>query len=296
MRFPSVLSVLAALGFASGTQAQTWEKGQHGETALFQMEHAPFPHPSRAEGHKDQETDYPADTHYADSTVALFLPNEYQPGEKTDLLFYFHGWDNSVGESLEQFDLRGMAARSGQNVILVFPEGPKNAKDSTLGKIEDEGGLARLSSEVIDVLKREKRIPPTSRLGDVLLSGHSGAYRGIAHALDHGGLDEHITDVLLLDASYANLDWFAAWAAGSPDRRLRSVFTDHLAPENAWLMAQLSKAGIPFEIRLDTDLEVETLRANRLVFVLTQDRDHNETVELLEVFLSGRPDVSDPEE
>lgn len=272
------------LSFASATVAEVWTQSDLGETATFKMENAPYPHESREEGHVYEGQSYPFDPHYVDNSVAIFIPDGYVAGGETDLLFYFHGWGNSIEKSLEKFSLRKQVVASGKNVILVFPEGPKNTKDSGLGKLEEEDGISKLSTEVIDTLYREKKIPGTN-IGKVILSGHSGAYRGIAHALEVGGLDEHVSEVYLLDASYGNLDYFTNWVSRVPAGRLRSVFTEHLVPENTVMMASLSKMREPFELRLESELEDADLARQRLVFVYTREKSHSETVQLLEVFL-----------
>lgn len=287
---PLLVLLLLAGSVVAQDPGGGWQQDDLGALGFFEMENAPFPHESRAGGHTYREQHFPADAHYSDSTVALFLPAGYEPGPKVDLLFYFHGWGNNVRQSLGQFRLREQVLASGKNVILVFPQGPKDASDSTLGKLEEEGGLARLAEEALATLRDGGMVPAGAALGRVVLSGHSGAYRGIAHGLHHGGLDEHITDVLLLDASYANLDWIAGWHIADPEnRRLLSVFTDHLAPENTRLMAMLSSAGLPFLVRSDDGAspERDLLGAARAFFLHTDQRDHNGAVELLEPFLAS---------
>ena len=264
--------------------AAEWVASDAGETAIFAMKHAPFPHESRKDGFTSKETVYPAETHYADSSVGLFIPKGYVVGEKTDLLFYFHGWGNTIAGSFEQFKLREQVAASRKNVILVFPEGPVNANDSGLGKLEDADGLKNLVGEVLETLTAEKKIP-SANAGRILLSGHSGAFRGIAFCLDRGGMEEHVSDVFLLDAAYANTDYMGAWAIRRKGARLSSVFTDHLAADNTNIMAMLSAANQPFAVRMDPDWTPEDLAANRFFFLHTEKRTHNQCTELLEPFL-----------
>lgn len=280
-----VLCLLAALALPNCLYALDWEEGPLGRTAIVPMENAPYPHESRAEGYTYQETFFSAEEHYSDSSVALFIPKGYTPGDTVDLLYYFHGWGNNVEKSLDQYRLREMVVASGKNVILVFPEGPRNASDSGLGKLEDPEGLKNLTDEVLKTLK-DSGATTSDQLGSVILSGHSGAYRGIAFSLHQGGLDDYITDVYLLDASYANLDYFIEWMMKGGNRRLRSIFTDHLAADNTAMMAALSRAEIPFEVRLDTEIEEGLLERAAFVFVYTKERDHNQAVEILELFLA----------
>lgn len=268
-------------------QYDVWQDSGIGPTAFFQMKNAPFPHPSRAEGHTYQDKFFPADLHYSDNTVAIYLPAAFDGSEKVNLLYYFHGWGNNVQKALAEFEIREMLARSGRNAALVFPEGPRNASDSTLGKLEDENGIRNLTDEVLETLRREEKIGATAELGAVILSGHSGAYRGIAFSLHRGGLNDHITEVFLLDASYANLDYFVEWMLGADDRRLLSIFTKHLGGDNAWMMSKLSAADVPYYLRLDGEHATAELAENRLSFIYTTKRDHNQAVSILEEFLKA---------
>src|SRR5712671_2658191 len=101
-------------------------------TSAFTM----FPHEKRAQGHTSEGKLYPADLHYSDRTVAIFVPKGFRPGSATDLVFYFHGWRNNVDDTFAQFRVAEQIAASGVNAVLVLAEGPKNAPDSFGGKLE----------------------------------------------------------------------------------------------------------------------------------------------------------------
>lgn len=278
MRIVLMLALLMAAGLV---RAQVvWEQSELGQTAIVSMEHAPYPHESRAEGFTRNDRTWPRDPHYVDSSVLFFIPNGYRAGESVDLLFFFHGHGNNVRNAVEQFGLREMVAASGKNVILVFPQGPKDASDSGGGKLEEDGGLERLAREALELLKAEGKTG-TETPGRIILSGHSGAYKIIHNALDHGGLEAHVTDAFLLDASYGGLDEMVAWMAGHPEGRVRSIFTEHLANENVVMMARLQERGVPFTLLMDDAASDEHLRRERLLFLHTVTLDHNATVQML---------------
>jgi hypothetical protein len=280
----ALLSGWMVLCFASGASAGAWEESELGQTAIFPMENAPYPHESRAEGFQGSSQFYPRDPHYVDNSVALFIPKGYRPAKKTDLLYYFHGHGNNIRMAFEKQRVRELVVASGKNVILVFPEGPKDAGDSGLGKLEDPGGLKRLTEEVLNKLCAEGKIA-SPRLGQVILSGHSGAYRGIAFCLAQGGLERNVTEAYLLDSSYGQLDLIVDWAAKHRQGRLRSIFTEHLANENVVIMMNLAQRGIRYQLRCDTDATDELLRSTRLLFLHTLTLNHGETVQWLELFL-----------
>jgi len=261
-----------------------WEQSEIGLTAIFPMANAPYPHASRENGFTIGDRTFPRDPHYIDNSVALFIPNDYRPAEPVDLLFYFHGHDNNLRKALAQYKLREQVAASRQNVILVFPEGPKDAIDSGGGKLEEPGGLKRLTDEVLDTLATEGKIT-NKRLGRVLLAGHSGAYRVLSLCLKHGGLEDHVAAVALLDSSYGQLDNFVDWAQRQPEGRLFSIFTDHLAAENVYLMTHLAKRGLAYTLLDEADAGEADIANHRLLFLHTQRLKHDETVSWLEKWL-----------
>lgn len=283
--FATMLSVGCMVTFC-GTSWAAWERSEQGETAVFKMQNAPYPHESRKDGFKGKSATYPRDPHYVDNSVAVFIPKGYKPQERTDLLVYLHGHGNNIAKALEQYKLREQIVASGKNVILVFPEGPKNASDSGCGKIEEPDGLKKLLTEVMETLTAEGKVR-SKEIGRVLLTGHSGAYLGLSYCVKHGGMGERVTDVGLLDASYDLLDPFVAWTAGNAKARLFSIFTDHLAADNVYMMTEFRKRKIAYELLDDQEVKPEDQAKNRILFVHTLKLTHDQTVQWLEKWLGA---------
>jgi hypothetical protein len=283
-----ILSVVLFVLFAAfGPTEVEQTTSELGTTYFLPMQNAPYPHSSREAGFTNSAgTHWPKEPHYTDNTVALFVPAHFQAGETIDLIFYFHGHNNDVRAALETFELREMVVASGANAVLVFPQGPKRAGDSGGGRLEEAGAFAALADEVRAALTT-LGVCDNPRLGRVVLSGHSGAFRVLSFALEHGGLEDHIAEVYLLDASYGRLEQFSGWAQRNPGAVLRSVFTAHLADENVVLMAHLQAGATPYALCLDEGMTDELLATNRIVFVHTQTRDHNGAVALLGPWLAA---------
>jgi hypothetical protein len=240
--------VTITLPLASWAQATqpSWQTTPHGQLILRPFPHAPYPHPSREHGFKGRSTTYPADPHYTDSTVGIFIPAGYVQRDAVDYVVHFHGHNNHVSKVITQYKLAEQLSAARVNAILIVPQGPKDAADSGCGKLElDDGAFELLMGEVTDFLKSQRKIH-TTRIGRIVLSSHSGGYKVTAAVLDHGGLAEHLGDVLLLDSSYGSLESFAHWAAASVDHRLVSLYTQHLADANKELMGMLDKAGTAY--------------------------------------------------
>jgi len=252
---------------SSFAQAQpAWQNVPEGQLILRPFKNAPYPHSSREHGFKD----FPREPHYTDSTVGIFIPAGYRAGDAVDYVVHFHGHKNHVSKVFEHYQLPQQLVRSKVNAILIVPQGPKDAADSACGKLElDPGGFEKLIAEVTDFLNAERKLH-TRRIGHIALSAHSGGYKVTAAILDHGGLGDHITDALLLDASYGNLDWFANWSKAAPSHRLVSLFTDHIADRNRELMTLLDKAAVKYRKLDEPSLKDDDLLPRGPVFMHTK--------------------------
>jgi methylmalonyl-CoA mutase cobalamin-binding subunit len=268
LAIPSILPAApdAAAGPAAAAQ---WQKTPEGEMILRPFANAPYPHKSRENGFKGSKTTYGPE-HYADSTVGIVIPAGYRPGDTVDFVVHFHGHMNHVSNVLTKYKLPQQLVAAKVNAILLVPQGPTDAADSGGGKLElDPGGFAKLIDEVAAYLKAEGKIKTTT-VGKIVLAAHSGGYKVTAAVLHHGGMAEHITDVLLLDASYGSLEWFADWCKAPPDHRLVSLFTDHLADENQALMKLLDQAGVKHRQLDEQKLADEQFAARGPVFMHTK--------------------------
>lgn len=230
---------------------------------------APFPHESRADGWKNSAGSVFSADHYRDSTVGLFVPRGYTPGNAVDLVFYFHGHNNHVSRVIDTFKLEAQFAKSAVNAILVVPQGPLDVPDSAGGKLErDDDAFKRFVTDVIAYLKTQG-IEKNDRIGNIVLAAHSGGYLVTASILHRGGLTDHITDVVLLDASYGGLQWFAEFAKAQPTARIISFHTKHLDDENLALAGLLEKAGVPHREVAEDDLSSASLSPRGVTFVST---------------------------
>ncbi len=134
------------------------------------MKSAPYPHPSRDKGYVYNKVLIPREPHYSDSTVGLFIPRGYRRTPKVKVLVYLHGWSNNVRKAISEYKLREQIAASGQNIILIFPEGPRDATDSGCGKLEDQDGLKHRVVESLATLHAAGKID-RAKIGHMLTAG-----------------------------------------------------------------------------------------------------------------------------
>jgi hypothetical protein len=269
--------VLISIPFILLAQQSAARFSDYGELLITQLSSAPFPHPRRAAGHTYQKQLFPADKHYNDSSVALFIPRGFRQTETVDLVVHLHGWWNNIDTTLSKYKLPQQLYESGKNAILVVPEGPRNAPDSFAGKLEDEGGLKRFISDVVEYLFKESRIKSRS-VGKIILSGHSGAYHGISFALMRGGMTDAVSEVYLFDALYGQTEKYARWVDRYPGK-LVVIYTDSggTKEETETLMEDLDGWKIPYRAQEERAIVPADLRDNRLIFIHT-DLEHDMVV------------------
>lgn len=205
-----------------------------GITLWLNMVHGPFPCAGKP---------------WTDATTIVFVPRHLTRKKPMGLLVHFHGHDGVVGRKIVDHALREQVVESGRNVILVAPQGPYSAPDSSGGKLDEVGGFAQFCAELRRILGARKVVKLLGQQslgshpswGRVALSAHSGGYRVLARVLTHGGVP--IDEVWLFDALYGDVPMYRDWAL-QPARRLRSWFTRG-APEqlNRILLLRLRQGG-----------------------------------------------------
>lgn len=256
-----------------------WHGTNAGMRAIIPFDTAPFPHASRASGHTYDNKVYDAATHYGDSSVGLFVPKGFVARDTVEYVVHFHGWNNNVADVFARYKLAEQFEGSGLNAILVVPQGPLNAPDSGDGKLElDDNGFARFIADITRYLQNQQ-ILTSPTIGNIALSAHSGGYGGLGGVLTRGGMNDHISDVMLFDAGYGYFEAIAAWAKTSPQHHLLSIFTDDTSTGNTALMGMLQEPKPNIYVRLASTMTLEQLQARAPTFLLTTDVAHDELMQ-----------------
>ena len=268
------LLIFAQINFA---QSLANRYSDFGEMNILQLSTAPFPAQMRANGHNYNGKHYSKEEHYSDSSVAVFIPKHFKPSRNINFVIYFHGWYNNIDSACAQFNLIEQFSTSKKNAIFIFPEGPKNAPDSYGGKLEDKDALKKMLNDVMNYLSEQKKIKST-KIGDIILSGHSGAYRVMAYILMHGGLTKNISDVILFDALYAQTEKFTHWIENYKGRFI-NIYTDGggTKSDSEDLMQDFDGWGIKYLSIDEKDLKLNHLKENKNIFIHS-DLTHNEVI------------------
>jgi len=239
-----LLSLARTAWAQSSTRLKSVARDARGTTLTLGLDHAPFPAPGAG---------------YRDDTVLVFVPAHYRyrAEEGVASLVHFHGHSTTAERAMTAHALREQLSDSRQNAVLVVPQLAVMASDSSCGKLEAPGALARLVAEAVAVASREGRttlgdtaFPSDAALGTVCLSAHSGGYHAAACCLRSGGVD--VRETYLFDALYADFDVFRDWVLARKGEALHrrhklvSYFTEGGTTEalDAALRTQLDHAGV----------------------------------------------------
>ncbi len=228
-----------------------------------------FPDTGRASGHLYDSVLYTATEHYSDSSVLIITPKHFKANASVDFIFWFHGWNNNIDTAIIKYGLARQFEQSKVNAVLVLAETAKNSPDSYGGKLEQANDFSMLVNDVINKLVKEKFISTKCKAGNILLMGHSGAYRVMAHILDNGNMP--VNEVVLFDALYANTESFIKWLTANSDHRFIDIYTDHggTLDETENMMQQLNAMQSPLDSVEEPQLTGEMLKSNRIIFIHT---------------------------
>jgi hypothetical protein len=127
--------------------------------------------------------------------VHVWRPAGYDP-RGAGIVVYVHGYQDSVDEAWRDHHLARQFKRSRQNAVFIVPDAPASADDAV--------AWPKLS-ELLKTVRAKTRAPLPD--GELVVFGHSGAFRTIASWLDNHRLDY----VILLDGLYGEQDRFHTW-------------------------------------------------------------------------------------
>ncbi len=240
--------------------------------------HTAFPDTGRLNGHLYNDSLYSTADHYSDSSVIIITPKNFIAKKKVDMIFWFHGWNNNIDSALVRYGLSRQFAEAGINAVLVLAETAKDAPDSYGGKLEQQNTFKKLTNDVLQKLVSMHVISSRDRIGNVILAGHSGAYRLIANILQNGNVS--IDEVILFDALYANTDKFLKWLTADNDHRFIDLYTNNggTYDETKAMMERVKNLNLPADSLEETDVTPTILQNNKIIFIHTL-HEHNDIIQ-----------------
>jgi hypothetical protein len=249
------------------------ERTAGGQLLTVQLPSAPFPHPARSHGYQFGNEVFTFSSHYADSSVSVFIPDGYSGRGAVNLVFFFHGWFSTIRDSAQRLDLFRQFAESGADSLLVMPELARNAPDSFGGKFEERGGFSRFVGELLDLLAAQKLVS-SRRPGKIVLAAHSGGYRVVSRILERGGMADRIDEVYLFDGLFGEMARYADWIEAG-EGRFVSICSSwgQTVENNLALVETLRRAGVTPTVADDDPGEDSEVLQARVLF-LSSRRDH----------------------
>jgi len=252
-----------------------------------------FPDSGRKNGHVYNNEIFDAVAHYTDSSILLVVPDNYKPNKKVNIVCWFHGWYNNVDSANQRFELAKQFMASNVNAILLIPEGAKNAPDSYGGKLEQPNMFTQLINDVFATLKKSNIILTKAAPGNIVLAGHSGAYRVMAHITAKGGL--RINEILLFDGLYSETDKYISWLQLGQQHRFVNIYTNEggTMDESIAMMQQLSTKKISFLFSEESNLQKTGLKNNSILFIHS-NLQHNDIInnpDNFKLFLQSSPNL-----
>ncbi|MFM6924317.1 MAG: hypothetical protein ACKOU7_02370 [Ferruginibacter sp.] len=237
-----------------------------------------FPDTSRAAGHMYDKVLYTTAEHYSDSSVLIVVPPQLNPGRRVDVICWFHGWRNNIDSAAASFELIKQFLASNRNAVLVLPETTKNAPDSYGGKLEQKDVFKYLLNDVLKKLKTEKIIGKRAGAGNVILAGHSGAFRVMAYIVQNGAVE--VKQIILFDGLYSQVEKYTAWIQADPSHQFINMYTnkgggtDEVSEQ---MMQLLKEKNIPFINAEEKDVHIPGLRTNQVIFIHSL-KEHNDVI------------------
>jgi len=252
---------------------------QNNDLNIFRIHssHTAFPDTARANGHMYNNVLYDAATHYMDSSVLIIAPKKINANKKIDLVFWFHGWGNNIDTAASHFELIKQFAASRLNAVLVLAETTKDAPDSYGGKLEYNNTFNELVADIMQELNKEKAVFKKCEPGNILLAGHSGAYRIMAYILANGNMP--VQEVILFDALYAQTDKFLNWIRSDNSHRFINIYTDGGGTdgESKEMLKELIKANISSHAIEEKELTQQIVLTQKIIFIHSLHK-HNDII------------------
>ncbi len=269
------------------------QKISGGKLLYFSSAFTCFPEAKRLNGYTYDSQYLDFSTHYRDSSVLMVVPEKWQAhNNRIDIVFWFHGWHNNIDTALSYYHLARQFIASKKNAVLVLAEAAKNAPDSYGGKLEQPDTFKRLLQDVMKQLGKHNILPSSCKPGNIILAGHSGAYRVIAYILQNGGV--RVQEVDLFDALYGETDKFMQWIKIDPSNKFINFYTNTgggTDEVSVKMMNELKEQQISFLSVEEARMNDSLLRSGRIIFIHSL-REHNDIIfdpDNFQLFLKNSP-------
>ena len=248
--------------------------GQKNDIQIIRMSstHTSFPDTGRRNGYTYDNVFYSAGDHYNDSSIILIFPKEIKKDKKIDFIFWFHGWNNNIDTALVFYELKKQFIASNRQAVFVLAQTAVNAPDSYGGKLEQQGVFKGLVSDITTELKKTRSIRSSAITGNIVIGGHSGAYRVIAYILKNGQLP--VQEVFLFDALYGQVDTFLSWIRENNQHHFVNWYTNHGGGTDKVSVEMMQELNGHYMLIEEQGINPSILKKEPVLFIHSE-REHN---------------------
>jgi hypothetical protein len=283
-----------AIHTASLFTAPRLPSSRYAKTTLVAFQSAPFPYDGAIgrssspflnisengrRGHRTQfNRVYWEEDAYSDPRVLLHIPRGFDTAKPGVMVLFFHGH----GAKLERDVLRRQQvprqiSESGANAVLVAPQLAVDARDSSIGKFWEPGGVKRFLNEAAIQLAQlygDIAVKPAFAKMPVVIIAYSGGYVPAAWAISHGGLGKRLQGVVLLDALYGETEKFTGWISNLSSGFFVSAYANSTRGRNQDFERLLTQLNIPVRSQIGPRLG----QGSVVLIPTAEDTDHRDFV------------------
>jgi hypothetical protein len=252
---------------------------RRGQTKLVSFHNAPFPYDGMIgdtatpfynvvedgkRGHRtafnriywEQET-------YSDPRVLLHVPRHFDANQPGVIVLFFHGHGAMLERDvIHRQQVPKQITASGVNAVLVAPQLAVDARDSSIGKFWERGGIRRFLAEAAGNLAELYGDPKAKAAFEklpVVVVAYSGGFVPAAWTIAQGGVGKRLQGVVLLDALYGHDATFRNWIAGQHSGFFVSAYANSTRRHNESFEKLLTDANIPVRRLLGDRLEPDSV-------------------------------------
>ncbi len=252
------------------------------KTKLVEFENAPFPFDSGIDPRRRKAVS-PEHERYSDPRVLLHIPKGFDVRKRGVIVIFFHGHRATITRDvLDRQRVADQVSLANANAVLVAPQFAVNASDSSAGNFWTPGVFKWFLQDVSTELSFLHG-NGVAGIGlrddydklDIMVVGYSGGFAPVAWAIHHGGANERMRGVVLLDALYGELDKFEKSILGDRQRRFFvSGYLGSTRARNLQLQKMLDDRNISYRMELD-----DRIRPGSITFIPGKNGErHNDYV------------------
>ena len=188
------------------------------------------------------------DETFSDQRVLLHIPQGFDIRKPAILIVFFHGHGAAIDRDVrDRQRIAEQITQSGANAVLVAPQMAVKAADSSAGIFWEQGMFAQFLNEASEQLALLHGGLGITRIFDkmpVMIVAYSGGYLATAWAVHHGGANDRMKGVVLLDALYGELDKFERFILGNRKAFFVSAYLGSTRARNLEMQRTLSSQNL----------------------------------------------------